>query len=304
MSEPNPTKNIQFTFEDRFFSHESLNCNEPIVFHYTSAHGALGIVDSAELWCTLAYHMNDHTECRYVHEVAMDIAVSMLSTATPEIRSNILGEMRSRFDRISNIKLYVACLTEAGDLLSQWRGYAGPGGYCLGFSLESLKQVSLMNQLFVGDVKYQCKDQHEIVGPIVAELLSSISAVGGLPAEGDAVEKLFEPFILQIARVAPRIKHSAFSEEREWRIYSNPLKLYDNILDFRANSTGIIPFLKLGLDKGHTGEGANLLRDICLRTFRTGPGPNATERQYAITDLVRVKRVRWQLASHSAAPLR
>jgi hypothetical protein len=57
----------------------------------------------------------------------MAVALSYLSAVEPARRSVLKP-------------VYITCFCEDGDLLSQWRGYADPGGYAIGFDAAELEE--------------------------------------------------------------------------------------------------------------------------------------------------------------------
>jgi hypothetical protein len=104
------------------------------LYHYTSQDGLLGIVQSRAIWATNISYMNDATEfglardrlleeirTRYIRKASVDV-VSWITT------------------KITDSPICVSCFCEDGDLLSQWRGYAGDG---YGYSLAFIPSVSL-----------------------------------------------------------------------------------------------------------------------------------------------------------------
>jgi hypothetical protein len=291
----------RFNFPPRFFCAESINCNEPIVFHYTTAAGALGILSSGEMWCTSAAHLNDASDCRHIYEVATNIAAQrLLRLGQSSFQAAVLGEMRDQFERCSVARVYVASFSEVGDLLSQWRGYSQGAGYCLGFSLNSLTEVANKQGFSVADVKYTLEDQEALVSPIVDRFLKKIDPSAEFPADRQKLESLFGPFVQELILLSPLIKHVSFAEEREWRVFSKPLMSYDHCLSFTARENRIIPHASMTLFREKIGE----LSDMCFRTCRVGPGPDQPERQRVMMQVIHHFRVHWRFGTISLAPLR
>ena len=292
---------FSFPFEDRFFSDEALNCREPIIFHYTNGAGALGIVTSGHLWCSLAYQMNDKQECRYAHQVATSRAYSLLRKADAAHRAKFIEEFKSQLERISRAHIYAACFSDAPDLLSQWRGYSGLAGYALGFSLEALRKISPSRQFQLAPVKYRHDEHLADLDPIILPLLDRYDASA---ADREKIDELFWPSIQQIADKSAVIKHAAFSEEREWRLYSIPFSNSYERNDFIVRNDRILPICKFDLDAGTKTVRNSVLKDICLRSFRVGPGPDQEDRAEAMHAVIRRNKIYWQLASRSTVPLR
>lgn len=129
-----------------------------IVYHYTTATGALGILTSGSLWATDMAHLNDASEMTFgIGQVQS--AVSLIRPSLSSQRDDngtpfsdyadeywhLLAEVVRRVvaRRIPELRrefvLGVACFCENGDLLSQWREY-GSHGYAIGFDSSKLKR--------------------------------------------------------------------------------------------------------------------------------------------------------------------
>jgi hypothetical protein len=119
---------------------ESLNTvPKQLLYHYTTAEGAIGIISTAVLHATHSGFLNDKSEGQYASDVIAR-ALAAYGCKTQEQRDFIAvlaNAQRSPFP------LYVACFCDGGDLLSQWRGYANHGGgYALGFQFWRPKPIN------------------------------------------------------------------------------------------------------------------------------------------------------------------
>ena len=132
------------------------------IYHYSSQRGLLGILDTRELWATKIQFMNDAEEFR--HAVA-------LARAVLKQRQNDLGKIEAincaiqHLPVIETTDIFVACFSEAGDLLSQWRGYCPDGiGFSIGFDYEELKTVASAQECFVGRCIYDVDTKNDLRG--------------------------------------------------------------------------------------------------------------------------------------------
>ncbi len=160
------------------------------------------------------------------------------------------------------------CLSEEGDLLSQWRGYASDAtGVAIGFSQEYLEEFS--HQSKGGDktgftlqrVEYSPEAQKELVTPTYREIKSLIDAgafkVPGRRSLLDARSKEeIENENLEIKKSASELsitiltlfaklfllKTPAFREEREWRLISYFVKRGNGIAMFHPLRDRIVPY--------------------------------------------------------------
>jgi hypothetical protein len=116
--EPQAAPSVRrFNHPARFFSDESINCDEPIIFHYTTAAGALGILSSGQMWCTSAAHLNDSTDCRHIYDVAISIAATHLQGISRPFLTAVLAEMREQSERYSGAKVF---LRDRGQAARGW----------------------------------------------------------------------------------------------------------------------------------------------------------------------------------------
>lgn len=120
-----------------------------LLYHYTDAGGVAGIVKNAVLWATDFRYLNDRLELVY----AWDEFVKRLERLTHESGDYIqaytaqlraLNLMGARDLTDIDDPVYVACLSELGDDLSQWRGYGYHGrGFALGFDSKLIETLQV-----------------------------------------------------------------------------------------------------------------------------------------------------------------
>lgn len=104
------------------------------LFHYTTAGGLKGIIESSSLFASSAYFLNDSSELKYGRELAAKVLQEWSSArqkrATNEQNVNagqsvlrILADYfnGSNVDTSKNAPVFVTCFCEADNLLSQWR---------------------------------------------------------------------------------------------------------------------------------------------------------------------------------------
>lgn len=150
-----------------------------VLYHYTGQAGLIGIIEKAELWCTKVQYMNDATEFGR----ALDMARDRLDALIAEIPDGDAGisrrfachAFRRSLDGLEEINLFAACFCENGDLLSQWRGYAGGGqGYAIGFNSDTLQRAT---EFKLGKCIYDPDLQHRIVEQAIQHCLDDALAV-------------------------------------------------------------------------------------------------------------------------------
>jgi hypothetical protein len=125
-----------------------------VIYHYTNSVGLLGILSSQELWLGDIEFMNDAEELAYARPALVAELEAKADALWPadardtgetaeQNRAGMLRMIRDFLTRASaTYHAYAACFCEDSDLLSQWRGYAGEGGYAIGFRTAALASMA------------------------------------------------------------------------------------------------------------------------------------------------------------------
>jgi hypothetical protein len=216
----------------------------PPLYHYTDATGFLGIVRSGTLWATHYAYLNDASEFKYAVGVMKDVVTNATEDAEPD---SWKGRFRQVMAQDSNWSLhgndwaqdndeqheqhFVACFSEVGDGLSQWRGYGKSiGGYSLGFDFSVLQAIEKrINDSQIGkeigkgspnisarvlQCKYDKSEQRALIAEGFELALRHCETTryrvddSSLRALLAAIEE----------SVSPSFKDPAFEDEHEWRI--------------------------------------------------------------------------------------
>lgn len=161
------------------------------------------------------------------------------------------------------------CLSEDGDLLSQWRGFgADATGVSIGFSTVYLNWLSgekrkSESPFFLSQVEYEPSAHESSVAPTYRKVKQLIDAgafripSGPGLVENQTVEEIMKTFDSLHAQAAReltnlftklfRLKAYAFREEREWRLLSYLLRNGEDHCLHRVVHDRIIPYRKIEL---------------------------------------------------------
>ena len=172
----------------------------------------------------------------------------------------------------------VCCFSEAGDLLSQWRGYADDAkGLAIGFDSNALslfgkhqKDDPISSDMFdFNKVVYDEYTQKNQIRKCARELISVLK-----PLAKDSVEHIkqasmaaFNRCFLQLLKLSIFMKNPFFKEEKEWRICycTNLSSAFDtsNVYienDLSLSNIGhygrrndVVPFVDLSFGKSNIG---------------------------------------------------
>lgn len=278
----------------------------PLLYHYTSAEGLLGILSSGKLWATDIEYLNDTSELVYATEILRECLVSRVleqHSSSPAIRSLVdkllsWTEQPLRFQDQSpeSQRLFVACLCENGDLLSQWRGYAGGvGGFAIGLDFKDARATSSYNLL---KIKYEPEIQTRA---IERELAGLIERLLERVRDDEWLHELQIGLAQQESRLLRcmlRFKSPAFHEEAEWRtitIVEAGRAPGGMVPEFRTNGSLIIPFIPLNLS--YSGQ-------LPLKEIVIGPSPQSLLAQKSLLLLLATLGYSDVAVRRSSVPLR
>ena len=241
----------------------------PVLYHYTTQGGLLGILRDNCMWATAAHYLNDSSEYAYGLELIADaLRAESTKANSHEEAANLsaIAEALSPF-----LSICVVSLSSEGDLLSQWRAYAGNlGGFALGLRSEYLREAAHPQGFYLVPCLYTRADQQEAASQLIEEFRERMvaSTEWGLREQGGCVAA--------VMRLAMMLKDSSFAEEREWRLISMPKMV--TALEFRQGTSMLVPFFKFALDTR---------RDAYLDSVRVGPTPHRELSVNAVRMLLR-----------------
>jgi hypothetical protein len=199
--------------------------NPPPLYHYATGSTLIEMIGSGEMWSTQLGCLNDASEVVYPIELLHAKAKKHLAASTvPEV-TTLLERIVSGLAKSSILTegRFVACFSEDGDDLSQWRGYSGgEGGYSLEFDSQHLRKGLLPGQnTILGKVEYK-PGKHDAFLEDVLQAVTQFFRDGLQNNRAPTIEEWIDEFIPYWANLlmmfAPFIKHPKFCGEREWRL--------------------------------------------------------------------------------------
>ncbi|WP_124259232.1 DUF2971 domain-containing protein [Rhodococcus ruber] len=256
---------------------------EPPLYHYTDINGLIGILGSKCLRASDARFLNDAQELTFGGDLANELLQEKIVAlrADPSGRAGdwnnleIAAMLEACIHQLESFTVnstpFVACLSDAHNRLSQWRGY-GDQGYAIGFDRATLNKyvtstptVSSVRRPRLAKVEYG-RENHTIAAAVEQALVDAIDhGPSGHPGSSSyfRVERL-------IADALPLAKDPAFFEEQEWRI-SIPEPADRK---FRPSALGPIPYTEVKF-------GDDAVREIVI-----GPGRDQDVRRAAVTTFI------------------
>lgn len=191
------------------------------LFHYTNSAIAATIIQNRKIRLSPSWHLNDPREGKDFPEL-----LEAFSIAKGRPAGWSTGPLK-KFD----YHFYVACFSEDGDVLSQWRAYASDAtGISLGFDREVLFSVlNGQSELVARPVEYA-----DVISDLKTADSNSPPGTIHLPSAGEAYKALdsilthgengtLSPEYLQtLAKIRFAVKRKAYSEEKELRLMYTP----------------------------------------------------------------------------------
>jgi hypothetical protein len=227
----------------------------PVLFHYTTQAGVLGILQGNRLWATKAHYLNDSSEYSYGLALISDVLRERIKERGTEPERDKLDGVLQQMLGIQTMNVFVTSLTAEADLLSQWRAY---GGYALGFKARSLRDFAHEQGFYLASCVYTLTEQRKTINELIDEFVARINASADWTGEAQG------GCVALASRLALMLKHESFKEEREWRLISMPKMVSE--LCFRQGKSMIIPFFNLALGPD---------RNSYLDSVIVGPTPQA-----------------------------
>jgi hypothetical protein len=207
--------------------------------HYTSQAGFKGILTTRTLRATKIQYLNDAREFSLALDMTAVEIGARLGRSPSSRTTDYLKTLKSDLSRVPLVNIHVCSLTERPDQLSQWRGYCRPGdGLSIGFPRTTLSQLALAAGWSLVQCVYGQREQQALIRSLLDGAIAKLTA---------AIDKHSWRTVQQLVALAPKLKHSGFAEEREWRLVSPPIDARNPEYDFRPGKHALIPFVPFHL---------------------------------------------------------
>lgn len=241
----------------------------PTLYHYCSNEVFKSILEAREIRLSALSLSNDTMEGRLAADILRHLAVE------DGLDEGRISRIQNSFESIEHVLEGLGfCLSEEGDLLSQWRGYAtGGAGVSVGFNPEYLEALgkkigsSALQTFSLKQVLYGKEEQIELVAPTYSQVKKLIDDGAYAPpqlrtlldtrtdeeVERDTKEQNKKDYtaamtIFTLFDELFRLKSPAFSEEREWRLITHFIKSGDDECMFHASENKICPYKPFRLE--------------------------------------------------------
>jgi hypothetical protein len=228
----------------------------PVLYHYTTQAGLLGILQGNCMWATAAQYLNDSSEYEYWLHLIAERLTAAANATVDEGEGARLSAISAGLTAFRSV--CIVSLTTEGDSLSQWRAYGGnSGGVALGLRSARLREAAHEQGFYLFPCLYTEEQQLAAVNALIKEFRDRMIA----STEWDDTDH--GGCVATAMRVAVTIKNESFREEGEWRLISRPRMIKH--LDFRPGVSMLIPYVRFALGEDRTAY---------LDAVRIGPTPH------------------------------
>ncbi|MDP2947676.1 MAG: DUF2971 domain-containing protein [Nanoarchaeota archaeon] len=231
------------------------NNDELILYHYTTSKGLLGILENNSFFASNFKCFNDPSEFKFgIYTINNEIKKMLEKETNNKIKNAFEG---IEFDSLGNLnkaieQLYALSFSENGDLLPQWQTYGKNGkGYSIGIKKNKLGSAGLnLNEL--KDNQYNIRDK--LIKIIYKkDIHINIAKCFYNDLKKFNNEKEIKKYYYQILPLlALVIKHSAYENEREWRVIFrfSDISSYHKYIEFYERNNVVIPYVKFDFKNG------------------------------------------------------
>lgn len=256
------------------------------LYHYTDAAGLIGMLSGGKVWATDYRFLNDKSEFQHTKDLLKEVIAQRLQSESDDLQAKMYAQILN-FETLEPLDdRFVFSMSEEGDDLSQWRGYARDGlGFTIGFCARSIYEMSEPEDASFGmsRIEYDRDRQVSVISRLLAELENELRKRAA--KRGANVDELAEEaaswFSWAADGRAAANKHSSFRMEKEWRLVGIVPKP-DDERDIKVRSSGLrlVQYIELQLSKDKDAA-------LPIRKIGIGPGFRGTEEVHAVRALCR-----------------
>lgn len=248
------------------------------VYHYTSAAGLFGILKNKAIYFSDRNFLNDRTEIIHGRKTAIE-SIERKTTEDDQSTSDHLIEKTCELINYDDgARQFFFSMSERGDDLSQWRGYANEGdGYSIGFDAKAIRAASVGGSAMFGfnRVSYSRTQFSRLVTKISKQFLDNFD-------DTSDVDDVAGCLSAAVDGAACYYKHNSFRYEREWRMVSFVYPNYGEVA-VRESNGRITPFLEIPLKTNNY--------EIPIKEIGIGPSVRNPNAATGIRDLCRIHKV-------------
>jgi hypothetical protein len=214
-----------------------------IVYHYASLDVTVKILNSFEMWCTNVAFSTDTSEGVHGESVIDGVCTTDRDLLMRGARKLVAEEIDG----------YATCFSVDADEETKWRTYGAKGtGVSIGFDVDVLAK---RKNLAFCRVEYDDSQQKKVAKKLLDVFRGRMLAAKSRPPRLHGLAYLLT---LSFVVLRARIKHSAYTVEREYRLLDalpKDERAHDKKLEYFDRDGRSVPFFRVDL-RDSSGEGA------------------------------------------------
>ena len=231
----------------------SLNPRDAIpseIYHYTSAAGLVGILQSGQLRASNFNYLNDASEIHHGRTLVAKIISERLEAEQPSTHRHVLGRVQRTLEDVGHDReFYLACFCTKRDLLSQWRGYGSTKArFCIGFNIEELPRKGLPYRFKA--VEYKRDKQRSKIDRIIQPAMAALGK-SDIERSDEFVNRVAHSLTERLVGEFVFFKDWSFLDERELRAVHPFDSTADDVL-FDVSSGFVRPYVVIWVGKMDT----------------------------------------------------
>ena len=214
------------------------------LYHYTTAEGIRGIVESREFIATKSDFLNDKLEFQYAVEVMERLIEKYIVNV--DLRKQFSAKLQVEIERLGIISsacssadedemsFYVVAFSKQQNNSLLWAEFTDFRGYCLEFDYEKIVEGFQERVFLHGTVIYDEAEQMNVLLESLLSCMRNLVDEGAKDLEGffeedaipseDSLDKLVEQMAVVCSVYAMFFKKSFFEGEEEYRFIFPPRK--------------------------------------------------------------------------------
>jgi hypothetical protein len=280
----------------------------PILYHYTTLAGLIGIVQSNQIWATDLRYLNDISEAKRIWSF-IGSRVDSFRAARKSFPKMDLDVIATLLRGAASSGTFVASFSEARDSLGQWRAYSGASGVCIGFKAPALQTQWVANpkggephwtNMLRYKVTYVPDDSSDYLDEEIERLLLTGGPFGDTAVSHNLSREAITIFWLKT--MAASFKHSAFAEEKEWRLCFQRQDKPMRNQQFRIVKSMLVPYIAANLNIN--GNNQPIVEGSYIDEVIVGPSANMGLNKSAVEQLLLAQGHEGVKVSVSGVPYR
>ena len=265
-------------------------------YHYTSAAGLAGIIETESIWFTSVFHLNDPSELSYGIAMATDVL-----TSEADGKHEMIRHFCDQFEKVLRDEVpkifgyYIASFSNDDDELGQWRAYADDGkGFAIGLAphlfhpkQQDITKTHPLETIFVAPIVYDPNEVRNNLRDAIKRAIDIIERaiqsgnIKNVKQCGDFLREMSIALAPPILWTCNTTKHRSYKTEAETRLLlvNDKTKLED-FIKTRVRGSTLVPYVSSPMkvrDAGSImeivlGPAAPNESEAALRTFLESRG--------------------------------